>query len=52
MIVVFYVDGGTSKKRYEGYAIVSADSTELENDAIAQQSLEFTGVGTITYREG
>lgn len=52
MIVVFYVDSGTSKKRYEGYAIVSSDSVELANDAMAQQSLEFTGVGSITYREG
>lgn len=52
MVLVFYVDSGPSKLRYEGYARLAGVGVETPVDAIVRQTLEFTGDGPLYYREG
>lgn len=51
VIVALYLDTGTNKKRYEGYAVISGDSIELAVDDVVNQSIEFEGSGKLYYRE-
>lgn len=52
VVVVLYVDSGASKNRYEGFGIISADGVEANVEDIIKESVEFTGVGQLYYREG
>ncbi|MCL5045569.1 MAG: hypothetical protein M1598_01980 [Actinobacteria bacterium] len=52
VILVFYVDVGASKKRYEGYGVISKDGVEVAHDAVVQESIDFQGSGKLYYREG
>lgn len=51
VIVALYTDNGTSKRRYEGYALISSDSLENSAEEIINESIEFEGVGNLFYRE-
>ena len=51
VIVALYVDTSPSKKRYEGYAIISSDSIEVAVDDVINESLEFEGTDRLFYRE-
>jgi hypothetical protein len=51
VIVALYLDTGTNKKRYEGYALISGDSIELSVDDVVNESIEFEGSGKLYYRE-
>ena len=46
-----YVDTSQSKKRYEGYAVISGDSIEAAVDDVINESIEFEGIGRLFYRE-
>ncbi|WP_256846912.1 hypothetical protein [Paenibacillus sp. Pae108] len=51
-IIILYVDSGTSKSRYEGYAIITSDSIETASDSLVQETIDFNGNGKIYYRAG
>jgi len=51
IIVALYLDTGSSKKRYEGYALIAGDSIELSVDDVVSESIEFEGSGNLYYRE-
>ena len=51
IIVALYLDTGTNKKRYEGYALIAGDSIELAADDVVNESIEFEGSGNLYYRE-
>lgn len=51
VIIALYVDNSPSKKRYEGYALISSDSLETAVDDVINESIEFEGVGNLFYRE-
>ena len=51
VIIALYLDTGTNKKRYEGYAFISGDSIELSVDDVVNESIEFEGSGKLYYRE-
>ena len=51
VILALYVDTSPSKKRYEGYAIISSDSIEVAVDDVINESIEFEGTDKLFYRE-
>ncbi len=51
VIIAMYVDTSPSKKRYEGYAIISGDSIEVAVDDLVNESIEFEGTDRLFYRE-
>lgn len=51
VVLVLYVDSGTNKNRYEGFALISSDSIEDSVDALINESIEFQGTGNLYYRE-
>jgi hypothetical protein len=51
VIIALYIDNGLSKKRYEGYAVISSDSIETAVDDVINESIEFEGTGKLFYRE-
>jgi hypothetical protein len=51
VIIALYLDTGTNKKRYEGYALISGDSIELSVDDVVNENIEFEGSGKLYYRE-
>lgn len=51
IIVALYLDTGTNKNRYEGYAVIAGDSIELAADDVVNESIEFEGSGNLYYRE-
>lgn len=51
-VVVFYVDSGAAKTRFEGFAIITGDSLETPNDDIVQESIDIQGTGPLYFREG
>ena len=51
VIIALYVDNTASKKRYEGYAVISSDGIETAVDDIVNESIEFEGNGRLYYRE-
>ena len=51
VIVALYLDTSPSKRRYEGYAIVSSDSIEDSVDDVINESIEFEGTDRLYYRE-
>lgn len=51
VIIALFVDNTTSKKRYEGYAVISSDSIETAVDDIINETIEFEGIGRLYYRE-
>ena len=50
VIVALYLDTGTSRTRYEGYAILAGDSIEFTVDDVVNESIEFEGSGNLYYR--
>jgi hypothetical protein len=51
VIIALFVDNTASKKRYEGYAVISSDSIETAADDIINEAIEFEGTGRLYYRE-
>lgn len=51
VIIALYVDNTISKKRYEGYAVISSDSIETAADDIINENIELEGTGRLYYRE-
>ena len=51
VIIALYVDNTASKKRYEGYAVISSDSIETATEDIISETIEFEGTGRLYYRE-
>lgn len=51
VIIALYIDTSPSKKRYEGYAVISSDSIEVSVDDVINESLEFEGTDKLYYRE-
>lgn len=51
VIIALYVDNTASKKRYEGYAVLSADKVETAVADIINESIELEGTGRLFYRE-
>ena len=52
VVLVLYTNGGASLFRYEGFAKISSSSIEDPVDGIVNESIEFTGIGQLYYREG
>ena len=51
-IIVFYIDAGASKTRFEGFALITGDSLDSPNDGIVQEGIDIQGTGPLYYREG
>lgn len=52
VILVLYTDDGASKKRYEGYVVITKASPEVPAAGVIKESISFTGQGELYYREG
>ena len=51
VIIALYVDNTSSKRRYEGYAVISSDNIEAAVDDVINETIEFEGTGNLYYRE-
>lgn len=51
VIIALFVDNTASKKRYEGYAVISSDSIETAVDDIVNETIDFEGTERLYYRE-
>ena len=52
VILILYVDSGTSKRRYEMFAQLVKNGINVPVNEFIKESIDFTGDGSLYYREG
>lgn len=52
VVLKLFIDDSAALVRYEGFANLTSDKINCAVDTVIEESLEFTGTGSIFYREG
>jgi len=51
VIIALYVDSGPSKRRYEGWGLISSDKIDTSVEDVIDENIEFQGTDSLYYRE-